>query len=55
MFPLKLSIVFPLMRKLPVSIFSPLTTVVLPPVLNVTPSVISIFKLLAVKVTLPSS
>ena len=53
--PLKLSIVFPLIRKLPVSILSPLINVLLPPVVNVTPLVKSIFKALTEKLTVPSS
>ena len=52
---LKLSTVFPLMRKFPVSILSPLINVLLAPVVNVAPSVKSIFNALATKFTVPAS
>ena len=53
--PAKLSIVFPLILKLPVSILSPLTKVELPPLVNVTPCVKSTLSAFATKFTVPSS
>ena len=53
--PLKLSIVLPLIRKLPVSILSPLTNVELPPLVNVTPDVKSTLSAFATKFTVPAS
>ena len=53
--PDKLAIVLPLIRRLPVSILSPLTNVVSPPVVNVAPVVRSMFRALATKLTVPSS
>ena len=51
--PDKLSNVFPLIRKLPMSIRSPFTKLVLPFVLNVIPLVRSTFKELRAKFTVP--